>query len=283
MTHRGLLHPCREGQRQRGFSWLCTFPGMLDVYQAFTLCLREGLGKQILLPFYQDKQTYYLELIRDWRKSGSLLSQLWQSTSEGKDVGSSPGPRSLHWALYKLATCGMSAQGCAQEAPKLYSLLLCTCYEWLFPEMFTNVHKPFFNGHFNSSVNQTAFKLSRWLAVFSVFRFFCSCLPSAPFGPQWDQSAFCYSVKVKRINQYWSPLFLVTLPSLKKCGVTYLVSQACLQGLFFKDGGGNDLSYLHCEFPQHGIIDHSHLAITEQDLTLWTSYCPPLASCLPKQ
>lgn len=42
----------------------------------------------------QDKQTYYVELVRSQRKLGSFLLQLWQSASEGRDFAPSSGPRS---------------------------------------------------------------------------------------------------------------------------------------------------------------------------------------------
>lgn len=129
----------------------------------------------------------------------------------------------------------------------------------------------------DTSVPQLTRPPLKWiddLSVLSVFRVFCSSLSSAPVCPQWDLSAFRYSVSKSKGSPYWSlPIFLVELPLLMKCSVT-LVSQTRLQGLFLKDDGGNDLSPLHCEFPQHRITDHAHLDITEQDLTLWTSYCP---------
>lgn len=51
-------------------------------------------------------------------------------------------PQVLHWAPCRLAMLGMPAQGCAQEALKTYCLFLSTCCRGLFPELFTNVHKP---------------------------------------------------------------------------------------------------------------------------------------------
>lgn len=54
---------------------------------------------------------------------------------------------------YKLAVLGMPAEGRAREAQKLYCAFLNTRYGWISSEVFADVQKPFFKGHFNSSVN----------------------------------------------------------------------------------------------------------------------------------
>lgn len=118
-----------------------------------------------------------------------------------------PWSQVLHWVLYKLAMLGLPVQSCVQEAPKPYFLLLSACCQWLFPELFINVHKSFFNGHFNSRLTRQPLKQVDNLSVLSVFRIFCSSLPSALFCPQWDLFAFKYSVSKSKESTMPKPSF----------------------------------------------------------------------------
>lgn len=129
--------------------------------------------------------------------------------------------------------------------------------------------------NFNSRLTRQPLKRVNNLAVLSVFRVFCSFLPSATFCPQIDLFAFKYSVSKSKESTMPKPSFSCNIAITEEMRCYFcLVLQACLQGLFLKDDGGNELSHLLCEFPQHRIIGHSHLAIIEQDLRLWTRYCP---------
>lgn len=97
-------------------------------------------------------------------------------------------PRSqvLHWALYKLAVLGTC---CTRSSkPPLFALEVPTFSSFSLNclQMYTSFSLK------DTSIPQLAQTLE-WvddLAVLSAFRVFCFSLPSAPFCPQWDVSAF---------------------------------------------------------------------------------------------
>lgn len=168
-----------------------------------------------LLPC-QDKQMYYMELVRGRRKLGSFLLQLWQSTSESKDFASSPGPRSCTG----LCT-SWQCLGCLRKAvPKNY--LACSWVPAISGfsqnclQMCTSLSL------MDTSIPQLTRQPLKWvydLAVLSVFRVFCSSLPLTPFCPQWDLSAFRYSVSKSKGSPILKPPF--------SCNITITEEMRC--------------------------------------------------------
>lgn len=121
--------------------------------------------------------------------------------------------------------------GCAaQGAQNLHCLLL---KYLLFPELFADVPKLFFEGHFNTELAQTDLGMGRWLCSPLSFQGFLLLSSFSPFLSSVRCICFFLScVTVKRMIKYRTPIFLGISPLLQKCGVTFWISQARPQGLF---------------------------------------------------
>lgn len=109
------------------------------------------------------------------------------------------------------------------------------------------------------------------LAVLSAFRVLCSSLPLVHFCPQWNVSAFSYAVSQPKGSK--TPVFSRNMSITAEMWCYILDFTDISSGVILRGDGGNASSCLHHESTQHRIIDPSHLAITEQDLKLWTSHC----------